>query len=171
MKNKYNNFITSYYQPIVIGMVILIFAGGIYILRPLNKQTNFSEVIDQQNERIVNLEKTITQLTDRINELTDQNNKIAEDINNGKIAGVSTSKTVTTTAQATTAQSTPQGKININTAGLSELDGLSGIGPTYAQRIIDYRNSNGGFKSIEEIKNIKGIGDKTFEKFKDKITI
>lgn len=64
-----------------------------------------------------------------------------------------------------------QGLININTASLSELDGLPGIGPVYAQRIIDYRSQNGPFLRTEDIMNIKGIGQKTFDKLKDKITI
>ncbi|WP_422444621.1 helix-hairpin-helix domain-containing protein [Thermoanaerobacterium sp. DL9XJH110] len=62
-------------------------------------------------------------------------------------------------------------KININTADLVELDTLPGIGPTTAQKIIDYRNQNGPFKSIEEIKNVSGIGDKKFEEIKDKIKV
>lgn len=62
-------------------------------------------------------------------------------------------------------------KININTASSAELDKLPGIGPTYAQRIIEYRESKGGFKSISEIQNVKGIGPKTFEKLKDMIEI
>jgi len=63
------------------------------------------------------------------------------------------------------------GKVNINTATAEELDALPGIGPSIAQRIIDYRTTNGPFRSIEEIKNVKGIGDITFEKLKDKITV
>ena len=51
------------------------------------------------------------------------------------------------------------------------LDSLPKIGPTIAQRIIDYRSENGPFKSIEEIKNVKGIGEKTFEQIRDKITV
>jgi len=61
-------------------------------------------------------------------------------------------------------------KININTANIEELQKLPGIGPSKAQAIVDYRNSNGPFKSVEEIKNVKGIGEKTFEKLKDLIT-
>lgn len=61
--------------------------------------------------------------------------------------------------------------VNINTAGVTELDTLDGIGPAYAQRIIDYRNSNGLFKTIEEIKNVSGIGDATFDKIKNDITV
>ena len=68
--------------------------------------------------------------------------------------------------------STPaSGKININTADSSQLQTLSGIGPVTAQKIIDYRQANGSFSSIEDIKNVSGIGDKTYEKLKDSITI
>lgn len=61
--------------------------------------------------------------------------------------------------------------ININTADSETLQQLSGVGPATAEKIIDYRNQNGKFTSIEEIKNVSGIGDKTFEKFKNKITV
>ncbi len=64
-----------------------------------------------------------------------------------------------------------KGKININTATLADLDSIPGIGPVIAQRIIDHRNGNGNFKSVEDIKNVKGIGEKTFEKIKDYIEV
>ena len=63
------------------------------------------------------------------------------------------------------------GKININTAGLAELDSIPGIGPVLAQRIIDYREQNGFFSSPEEIQNVSGIGPKTYEKMADYITV
>ncbi|HID64485.1 MAG TPA: competence protein ComEA [Anaerolineae bacterium] len=63
------------------------------------------------------------------------------------------------------------GKVNINTATAEELGTLPGIGPTKAQSIIDYRTANGPFQSIEDIKNVRGIGDATFEKLKDKISV
>jgi competence ComEA-like helix-hairpin-helix protein len=63
------------------------------------------------------------------------------------------------------------GKININTAGLEELDKITGVGPTIAQRIIDYRNANGPFQKLEDLKKVNGIGDKNFEKMKDEITL
>ena len=62
-------------------------------------------------------------------------------------------------------------KININTANSAELDSLSGIGPSKAEAIIKYREENGNFKTIEEIKNVTGIGEGLFEKFKENITI
>lgn len=67
---------------------------------------------------------------------------------------------------------TPEdGIININTASLEELQKINGVGEVKAKSIINYREKNGGFKSIDEMKNIEGIGDKTFEKMKDQITI
>lgn len=61
-------------------------------------------------------------------------------------------------------------KININTASLEELQTLNGIGESKAALIIEYRTSNGKFKSIEELKNIKGISEKIFSKIKENIT-
>jgi competence protein ComEA len=62
-------------------------------------------------------------------------------------------------------------KINLNTATLEELITLDRIGPKYAQRIIDYRDTYGPFENIEDIMKVKGIGPKTFEANKDKITV
>ena len=62
-------------------------------------------------------------------------------------------------------------KININTATQAELEEITGIGPSLAQKIIEYRESNGKFKDIEELKNVYGIGDKKFESMKSQITI
>jgi competence protein ComEA len=63
------------------------------------------------------------------------------------------------------------GLININTADINELTTLSGIGESRAKAIIDYREKNGAFNSIEDIKNVDGIKDGLFSKIKDNITI
>jgi len=59
--------------------------------------------------------------------------------------------------------------VNINTADLKTLESLPGIGASKAQAIIDYRTEHGNFKSIDDLKNVKGIGDKVLEKIKDQI--
>jgi competence protein ComEA len=61
--------------------------------------------------------------------------------------------------------------ININTATLEEFDSLPGIGPTTAQKIVDYRDANGPFAAIEDIMNVSGIGPATFEDIKGLITV
>ncbi len=65
----------------------------------------------------------------------------------------------------------PTGLVNINTATLEELDTLPGIGPVKAQNIIDYRNSNGPFNTIEAIQDVNGIGPVTYENLKELITV
>lgn len=66
---------------------------------------------------------------------------------------------------------TKNNKININTANVSELKQITGIGESTANKIIDYRENVGKFKKIEDIKEVKGIGDSKFESLKNKITI
>ena len=68
-------------------------------------------------------------------------------------------------------QNQKEKKININTATEQELESLKGIGPATAKNIIRYREEYGGFSSIEEIKNVKRIGDKIFEKIKADICV
>jgi len=65
----------------------------------------------------------------------------------------------------------PRKKININLALSADLQLLPGIGQVTAERVIEYRESNGGFKSIEEMMNVKGIGSKKFEKIKNLVSI
>lgn len=62
-------------------------------------------------------------------------------------------------------------KVNINTATQTELETISGIGPSTALKIINYRTENGKFKKIEDITNVPGIGEAKFKSIKDSITI
>jgi competence protein ComEA len=63
------------------------------------------------------------------------------------------------------------GRVNINTATVSELDALPGIGPTTAQAIVDYRLENGNFQSAQDIQKVPGVGPATYDRIQDYITI
>ncbi|MDU6985175.1 MAG: helix-hairpin-helix domain-containing protein [Terrisporobacter othiniensis] len=69
------------------------------------------------------------------------------------------------------AESSKTSQININTATIEELDKLPGVGEATANKIVNHRSENGEFKSIEEIKNVNGIGDKKFEEMKNLICV
>jgi len=61
--------------------------------------------------------------------------------------------------------------VNINTASAAELDSLPGIGAKTAARIVEYRQKNGPFKKVEELMNVRGVGEKNFLKLKAQITV
>lgn len=58
----------------------------------------------------------------------------------------------------------PTGKLNLNAASAQQLEELPGVGPKLAARIVEYRQKSGGFKSVQELMNVNGIGEKNFEK-------
>jgi competence protein ComEA len=65
----------------------------------------------------------------------------------------------------------PPAAVNINTATASQLEGLPGIGKATADRIVEYRQKNGGFKKVEDLMNIRGIGEKSFLKLKPLVMV
>jgi competence protein ComEA len=65
----------------------------------------------------------------------------------------------------------PPGLINLNTATVAELDTLPGVGPVLAQRIVEHRSRTGGFRSVEELRKVEGVGDARFEQIKDLVTV
>ncbi|MFS0786253.1 helix-hairpin-helix domain-containing protein [Shouchella sp. 1P09AA] len=64
-----------------------------------------------------------------------------------------------------------EGKVNLNTASVEELQALPGIGPSKAATIVQYREENGLFQTVEDIKNVSGIGEKSYESLKDAISV
>ncbi|MBL0029310.1 MAG: helix-hairpin-helix domain-containing protein [Rhodanobacteraceae bacterium] len=62
-------------------------------------------------------------------------------------------------------------QINLNTASAAELETLNGVGAAKAEAIVAYRSEHGGFKSVDELANVKGIGDKTVSKNRDQMTV
>ncbi len=73
-------------------------------------------------------------------------------------------------ASGQTGDSASGQKVNLNTATVAELDTLPRIGPMMAQRIIDFREANGNFATVDDLRGVTGIGEKTFEGLKDLIT-
>ena len=94
------------------------------------------------------------------------------------LLAVSVSSAVAQTQPAAAASSTARpgakpavsGPININTATAAELQSLPGIGAKTAARIVEYRQKNGPFKKVEELMNVRGVGEKNFLKLKPQIT-
>ncbi len=84
--------------------------------------------------------------------------------------GTSAPTAATSKAPAKAAAKAPAGKININSAGVHELDALPGIGAVVAQRIVSYRQEHGRFQKAEDLMAVKGIGEKLFAKIRPHIS-
>ncbi|MFA7253770.1 MAG: helix-hairpin-helix domain-containing protein [Patescibacteria group bacterium] len=147
-------------------LVLIIIGGGFLLWRENHWKPELEKRVEELEKKIVGLELEKNAVVAIVPKAEETKEPIAEVASTNKNSNVATNVTVTKPLEDIISV-----KVNINTATLSQLDSLSGIGPVIAQRIIDFRTSKGPFKSIEEIKKVQGIGDKTYEKFKDKITI
>lgn len=88
------------------------------------------------------------------------------------LAGPSTSwAQAAKTGGSAKARATASAPVNLNSATATQLQTLPGIGASTAQRIVDYRQKNGAYKKVEELMNVKGIGEKSFLKLKPLITV
>jgi competence protein ComEA len=74
-------------------------------------------------------------------------------------------------AQTPKATATATAPVNLNTASADQLTTIPGVGPKMAERIIEYRQKNGGFKKVEDLTNVSGVGEKSFLKMKPLITV
>ena len=85
--------------------------------------------------------------------------------------------TLGVTAQTAAAQDAPRttvaasAPVNLNSASVAQLEALPGIGRATAERIVEYRQKNGGFKKAEDLMNVRGIGEKSFLKLKPLVTV
>ena len=100
-----------------------------------------------------------------------QETNITEDVTNEYITTDSGISSIEKDKEDINSENTNNDKININKATQTELDSLPGIGPSTAEKIIEYRKEKGKFKKIEEIKEVSGIGEAKYEKIKDKIEV
>lgn len=120
----------------------------------------------QEGSRVVHALKAAGGLTEHASEESLNQARVLTD---GEMIQVLTKEEMS--ASAVVDSSTKDGKVNINTADASELTSLNGIGETRAKAILDYREEHGNFQRIEDICNVDGIGESTFKKIQDGITV
>ncbi|MBU2595639.1 ComEA family DNA-binding protein [Patescibacteria group bacterium] len=182
------DFIYKHKTIIGIILVIIIALGAGSIIYSTEKSKDNLKISEEKIELSIDIEGAVKNpgvytmkngslIQDAINIAgglleTADNELLAKDVNRAELLKNNQKIIIPFKPQPTpeVAGETIAGKININTATLEQLDTLPGIGPVYGQRIIDYRKKK-SFSSLEEIMEIQGIGEKTFEKFKDLITI
>jgi competence protein ComEA len=87
------------------------------------------------------------------------------------LAGTTTAAAQEGSRSPAAAKAAAASTVNLNTATTAELERLPGVGPATAQRIVEYRQQSGGFKKIEELMNVRGIGEASFLKLKALVTI
>jgi competence protein ComEA len=186
------NFI--YKKRTLIGglLILIILIGAGLIIYSMNKNKEEIKTTDNSTEITVDIEGAVKNpgvyklkngsiIQDAINSAGGLNENVDNDLMAKDINRAETLKNnqkllipiLTQTGQqvaGTNTETVSANKINLNTASLEQLDSLPGIGPVYAQRIIEYRKKK-QFSSLEEVMEIQGIGEKTYEKMKDLITI
>lgn len=153
------NFIEKYRIYLGLGLILIILLGS-GILLWQRKIGNFSS--KNQNTELADLQAENQDLKDRIAKL-----ELSINSTNNSESGVVKS------AESPSAKATGDklALVNINTADEKALDALPGIGPAKAKAIIDYRDSYGNFKTTQDIIKVSGIGQSTYEKLKDMISV
>ncbi len=87
------------------------------------------------------------------------------------LAAASASAQTPARASAARAAASADAPVDLNTATQAQLEALPGIGPATAVRIVEYRQKNGGFKKIEDLMNVRGVGEKSFLTIKPLVTV
>ena len=85
--------------------------------------------------------------------------------------GLSVATVSAQAAKAQSASASASAPVNLNTASVAQLEALPGIGKATAERILEYRQKNGSFKKVEDLMNVRGVGEKSFLKLKPLITV
>ncbi|BAL86378.1 putative exogenous DNA-binding protein [Actinoplanes missouriensis 431] len=96
---------------------------------------------------------------------------LARRVTDGELIMVGATPPVPVPGPGGSAGAVPGGLVNLNTAQMSDLDGLPGVGPVLAQRILDARDQQGGFKAVSDLRKVDGIGDARYEQLKELVTV
>jgi len=188
--------LTGFQTALIIGLLLLLAAGGVlsYVRsrpRPVEvKEVNAGEDSPEERQLTVHVAGAVvnpglyslkegSRVSDAVAEaggsapdaLLDDLNLAARVKDGQKVLVPRAAGSAADGSGETQGQSGSPGLVNINTATAVQLEELPGIGPSLAQRIIDYRRKNGTFSSIEEIDNVEGIGPSKLESLRDLVTI
>lgn len=176
----FGEFIEKYRLYIGGGLLLLILIGsGLLLyrenylkpsleLRIKNLEIKINQLESEQ--KISNSKSISTRQSEGEMGISNQNpNEQSSNVQTEQVAGADSQNT--DNSKQMTAKQSVTGKININTASATELDTLAGVGPVTAKNIIDYRTQHGSFKTIDELDKVKGIGKKTIDKFRDKVSL
>lgn len=174
-----------YKLPVNSRVIDAIEASGGLTKKAVTTYINLSKTLKDENVIIINKKSELKKIEEKknIEEIKINNNssvsvKTSDVITNDvdKVKEEPTAETITKTPEEAASPANESSKkettsVNINESSIEELTTISGIGESKAKAIIEYRTTNGLFKSIEEIKNVSGIGDKLYDKIKAYITI
>lgn len=193
-------FMPMYKKSLLVLLVIALFSAGITYYRLNNQDIDIIDNEEELTDNTPNSMITVyvsgevnkpgliqidsnARVSDAITAcgnftpLADKNAiNLAQKLSDGTHIQVPTIKnSANTTSSTNNSSNSPNDKsndlVNINTATKEELDTLPGVGPATAEKILNYRQEHGNFQSIEDLKNVKGIGEAKFNKLQNKISI
>ena len=147
---------------ILLGLVAILLSASLFLQKSLNyDQEEYDQIVAEFERRSALIQKEEKELAEKYSPTPAVSNSAGE------------MEVPKETASETEAEEVEPVSdiVNINTASLQQLQTLDGIGPAYAQRILDYREANDGFDSIDELVNVKGIGEKRLENIRPYIKL
>lgn len=172
MKSFFNNigFTKNETKVVLLIIAVLIFGAGIKYYKYFFTGENIKYDYSRSDDKFKNLSEEIRkkQINGEINDTIKNETSLSEELRKEQDSLESVEKEPKISKKELKLR---EKSINLNNAGIDELCTLPGIGESTAQKIIEYRNKKGKFKKISDIMNVKGIGDKKFEKIKEYLVI